>query len=190
MANNLLKQERPGAAKLVLATLFCLSVLCANAQSKNEGNIKATQNNAITLEILGSSGGYYNLAYERFIPITQKTKFSVALGFQYLPGDNFIGPTYDVYSVTPQINFKYGKAGNYEFGMAFPFDCSKMIFHSDFRDPMRAIIFHMGYCFQPQDLGLIFKFTVNPTLRNDYFEDDLPKVVQVLMPGFTVGYCF
>lgn len=180
-------REKPQMETMILFVFLILFSLNSSAQKG-----KTLKKNSIYAEILGSSGYLYDVAYDRIILSAENTKFSVAAGFQYMPANSFIGTPYDLYSFSPQINYMRGGPKKYfEVGLSVPVDISNVIFHSEYNNLMKAVIFHLGYRrYQSEEGGFFYKLNINPAIRNDYIGDDLGYFYLILMPGFSAGYTF
>jgi hypothetical protein len=160
--------------KYILSIVICAFFSRLSAQTSTA----IIKKNSVYVEFLGSSPMLYNVTYDRLIVGEDKIRTSVALGLQYIFDSEIEGALNSDFTMTPQFNLLFGRKHYFEFGMgaAFPFGSESAIFP-----------FRLGYRFQKEEGGLLFKAAFTPI----YFPGD-GFFGSPFLPwgGLSAGYTF
>jgi hypothetical protein len=161
--------------KLVICLLLILIFLNLRGQ-----DIKLAKN-TVYYEFGGTGYGWISLNYDRLFDLSDKVKFTTGLGFalsKYIEigGSKSIGDNQLL--IPAQCNFLIGKSNNkIELGFGMPISINSEKF--GFIAPI--YVMRIGYRFQPNNKGFMFRASLNPSLI--LFS---PKI----SGGLSIGYIF
>ncbi|MBN2893614.1 MAG: hypothetical protein JXL97_17210 [Bacteroidales bacterium] len=159
----------------VLFLILISSVFTANSQPPDL-IVLPVRNNTIFFEIFGSAGYLYNVSYDRIIKSHGRSKFTMAIGTQILPNDDF--NKINTVSITPQINFLYGIQHHLEIGTGYIYD---------FISKEQGFSFRLGYRYQKRIGGFFFKAGFTPLLLKDVLSN---KYSLSPWAGLAIGWSF
>lgn len=164
----------------LLITFSCLS------QSEKEQADRLSNKNAIYLELLGS-GLFYSINYDRILITKTKLALSGRIGLSYFPITNFWD--FHTFSIPLELNLLIGKENKYfEIGLSSLYQQN-----FDEMNTSRSLFgsFRLGYRYQKNDDGLIYRIGLTPLLPiilDDEYQLDVDFVPAIPWIGFSVGY--
>ena len=167
--------------KILLSIFFVILIndFCI-AQETNKLYKNAQHN--LFFELFGSSWYIYNITYDCSFQLKEKNKISVGLGMQYFP-------RLDLYGMTPQINYLYGKRRHLELGVGYAILREKWFHNSGYYKyfVLHSIPIRVGYRFQKEEGGYFWKIAVLGLIGDFY-----PLYGTYILPyaGVSFGYTF
>lgn len=154
--------------------------------SQDIGKTVTYRPNSIYVELLGNSFIFYDLTYDRIIYKKNKLGFTVYLGAQFLP-TGYNPWDEPITNITTGINMIIGHTNYFETGVGFT---NIHIPISNF-DIKNFIPIRLGFRYQKDSSGFLFKIAFTPLIRIDKFYVQEIRHPGVLpWAGIALGYSF
>ena len=177
----------------VIILLFLSSVFCF-AQDTIKNEKKQSGQHSVYMEFFGNAGLWYSIGYDYMLNLKEKHKLSFNCGFQYFPYTDYnLVLEESVFTLSPQINYLYGKKHHLELGVGITYDLVIRYRNSvDKTATGWSVPFRIGYRYQKEDGGFFFKIAYIPAYINHYV---LMPIIgddwfMPLWAGVAIGYTF
>ncbi len=141
----------------ILICLFLLVYSCMYSQRSRHSRYNPASN-TVYVEFFGSSGGIYNVGFDKSIKIKANNKIALGAGIEYLHA--MTAEHLDVLTFSPQASYIYGNTHHFEVGVAVVID----VINTELKVPFR-----IGYRYQQDEGGFFLRGGINPMVANGYF---------------------
>ena len=166
---------------LLLVIFFWVFTFSVKSQ---DSLVEKNANQVFYLEVLGI-GGYGSLNYENVVFRKNKVKIGLRIGLSTYHIIDFTN-TFNPDIIIPfSVNGFYGNKHNVEFGVGQTFSSIVQLNSTDYstdRENGFSTSFTLGYRYQKQNGGIIFRIAYTPIIdHNKYYEN---------WGGISIGYAF